>query len=174
MKTRCRAFFLFGLVVGASTFVSSSSPTDSAGKTRTYYIAADEVTWDYAPTGTNQIIGKPFGDAENFWVASGARQVGKVVKKALYREYTDATFTQLKPRPKEWEHLGFLGPLLRAEVGDTIQVVFKNNLRFPVSMHPHGVFYQKDSEGAPYHDGDPSEKAVAPGATYTYTWRVQE
>ena len=67
-------------------------------------------------------------------------KIGKVFKKALYREYTDATFTQLKPRTQEWEHLGFLGPLIRAEVGDTIRIVFKNNLKFRASLHPHGVF----------------------------------
>ena len=29
------------------------------GVTRTFYIAADEVIWDYAPTGMNQIIESP-------------------------------------------------------------------------------------------------------------------
>jgi hephaestin len=36
----------------------------AGGKTRVYYIAADEVVWDYAPTGTNQIGGRPFNDVE--------------------------------------------------------------------------------------------------------------
>lgn len=155
---------------------SAQSPKPNPGQTRTYYIAADEVIWDYAPGGTNQVTGKPFGDAESFWVASGPRQVGRVAKKALYHEYTDGTFTQLKPRPKQWEHLGFLGPVIRAEVGDTINVIFKNNLTFPVSMHPHGVFYQKDSEGAAYHDGAGGEvnQAVPPGTTHTYVWPVPE
>jgi FtsP/CotA-like multicopper oxidase with cupredoxin domain len=45
------------------------------------------------------------------------------------------------------------GPTLRAEVGDTIEVVFLNRLRYPASMHPHGVRYMKDSEGSPYNDG---------------------
>ena len=175
MKTGWKELVLMGLLA-VSAFVPAASPGDTTGRTRTYYIAADEVTWDYAPGGINQITGKPFGDAESFWVASGPRQIGKVVKKALYREYSDATFAQLKPRPKEWEHLGFLGPLLRAEVGDTIQVVFKNNLRFPVSMHAHGVFYQKDSEGAVYHDGarEENNQAVPPGAIQTYVWPVPE
>jgi hypothetical protein len=65
--------------------------------------------------------------------------------KAVYREYTDASFTRLKPRPPEWQHLGLVGPILQAEVGDTIKVVFKNNAT-------HGVFYKKDSEGAGYND----------------------
>lgn len=175
MKTYRRALAFLGLL-SASALVSSSLSATSTGRTRTYYIAADEVTWDYAPGGVNQITGKPFCEAESFWVATGPRQIGKVLKKALYREYTDATFTHLKLRPKEWEHLGFLGPLLRAEVGDTIQIVFRNNLSFPASMHPHGVFYTKDSEGAVYHDGSGKEsgQAVRPGATHTYVWPVPE
>ncbi len=44
-------------------------------------------------------------------------------------------------------------PLIRAEVGDTIKITFRNNVSFPVTLHPHGVFYEKDSEGAPYNDG---------------------
>lgn len=45
-------------------------------------------------------------------------------------------------------------------------------------MHPHGVLYQKDSEGADYNDktsgGDKGDGAVPPGATHTYTWQVPE
>jgi hypothetical protein len=64
--------------------------------------------------------------------------------------------TNLLARPpsrRGEEYLGLVGPILRAEVGDTIKVVFKNDLRFPTSMHPHGVAYTKASEGAPYADG---------------------
>src|SRR5438132_10219235 len=31
-----------------------------ASRTHTYYIAADEVTWDYAPTGRDQVKDQPF------------------------------------------------------------------------------------------------------------------
>ena len=45
-------------------------------------------------------------------------------------------------------------------------------------MHAHGVFYDKASEGAPYADGtttaEKADDAVAPGRTYTYTWKVPE
>ena len=77
----------------------------------------------------------------------------RVYRKALYREYTDASFASLKARPAGSEYLGALGPVLRAEVGETIRIVFKNNASRPYSMHPHGVFYNKDSEGAAYADG---------------------
>lgn len=33
------------------------------------------------------------------------------------------------------------------QVGDTIVVVFRNNVSFPTSIHPHGVKYDKDNEG---------------------------
>lgn len=41
---------------------------------------------------------------------------------------------------------------MRAAVGDTIVVHFLNRLPEPVSVHPHGVFYNKSSEGALYAD----------------------
>ncbi len=164
--------------------MTSTEPTRSPGQTRTYYIAADEVTWDYVPGKTDGITGKPFRAVGLFAGGTnpGATPVEKAVStsyvKALYREYTDSTFSTLKPRPAEWEHLGFMGPLIRAEVGDTIRVIFRNNGSKPYSMHPHGVFYNKDSEGAPYDDGtsgnDKADDAVPPGGTHQYTWQVPE
>jgi FtsP/CotA-like multicopper oxidase with cupredoxin domain len=147
-------------------------------RTRTFYIAADEVAWDYAPQHRNIIAGRPFGPTENVFVKRGADRIGSVYLKSLYREYTDATFTKLVPRTAANEHLGFLGPTLHAEVGDTIRVVFRNNTRYPASMHPHGVFYDKASEGALYADGtsarEHADDVVAPGDTYTYIWQVPE
>jgi FtsP/CotA-like multicopper oxidase with cupredoxin domain len=150
----------------------------SQSTTHTYYIAADEVAWDYAPSGLDQITGRPFDEIGRIFMQSGPDRIGRVYKKALYREYTDETYTTLKPRPPEWEHLGFLGPLVRAEVGDTIRVVYRNNVSFPNSVHPHGVFYDKDSEGAPYvdetADTDKADDAVPPGGTHVYVWPVPE
>jgi manganese oxidase len=100
--------------------------------------------------------------------------LGRIYQKTVFREYTDATFQTLKPRAPEWEHLGMLGPLIRAEVGDTIEVVFRNNAKHPHSLHPHGVFYDKRSEGADYDDGTGQKFGVAPGAMHTYTWPVPE
>jgi len=144
----------------------------TSGQTRTYYIAADEVERDYVPGGLDQITGKVFVDTA-FFEDADAVPVSTVYKKTLYREYTDDSFTTLKPRPSEWAHLGFLGPLIRGVVGDTIVVVFKNNASQPLSVHPHGVFYDKDSEGAPYMDGtqgnDKADDGVPPARrTRTY------
>ncbi len=148
------------------------------GKTRTYFIAADEVQWDYAPSGTNLITGEPFDDDANVFVAPGPDRIGSVYTKSLYHEYTDATFTTQKARPAKWQHLGQLGPAISAEVGDTIKVVFKNKTSFPASVHPHGVFYTKAGEGASYADGtsgaDKADDAVETGGTFTYVWKVPE
>lgn len=165
---------LMGLFLLAAPALSYAQ---ASGQTRTYYIAADEVDWDYVPGGRDQITGKVFVDTAFFTDADPA-EVSTVYKKALYREYTDDSFTTLKPRAPEWEHLGFLGPLIRGVVGDTIVVVFRNNANQPLSVHPHGVFYDKDSEGAPYADGtegaDKADDAVPPGETHTYVWPVPE
>ena len=155
---RLSAILLFGGLSAAKSNAATDASHKQAGKIRTYYIAADEVTWDYVPGGMDGIAGTPFKPVGLFvgGLAPGAKPVEKPVPtaylKALYREYTDDTFHTLKPRPAEWEHLGLLGPLIRAEVGDTIRVVFRNNGQHPYSMHPHGVFYNKDSEGALYDD----------------------
>jgi len=162
----------------ASSSMSSGASRANSGQIRTYYIAADEVTWDYAPSGRNLSDGRDFNDAEKVWMESGKHTVGRKWKKSIYREYSDASFATLKPRTPEWEHLGMLGPLIRAEVGDTIRIVFRNNAKFPASMHPHGVFYNKDSEGASYNDGtsgaDKADDGVPTGGTHTYTWLVPE
>ena len=67
-------------------------------------------------------------------------RIGRKYYKAVYREYTDDTFTKTKEHPT---YLGILGPILRAEVDDTIKIVFKNLAKtYNYSVHPHGVFYE--------------------------------
>src|SRR5688572_25385967 len=90
------------LVVGLIAAVGCSTASGGAGTerpagegegvTRTYYIAADEVVWDYAPSGTNLSEGRAFNDDEKPWMEVGPHFIGRTVKKALYREYTDETF----------------------------------------------------------------------------------
>lgn len=168
---------LLGLPSGAQTSRNKQEKLAS-GQVRSYYIAADELAWDYAPSGIDHMSGRPFEGWGRLFTERGPNRIGKVYRKAIYREYTDASFTKLRPRAPEWEHLGILGPLLRAEVGDTIRVVFKNNASRPYTMHPHGVFYTKSSEGASYADGtsgtDKEDDNVLPGGQHIYTWLVPE
>jgi manganese oxidase len=168
LRNLVAVFFFGSLFFAGSPDIISQLPPVSPVKT--YYIAADEVMWNYLPHGSNQ-AGLPVAEKEG-----PSRQT--IFRKAIYREYTDATFTTLKPRPPQWEHLGILGPLIRAEVGDTVKVVFKNNTKIICSMHPHGLAYSKEYEGALYADGLSNEEKggarVLPGRTFTYIWIVPE
>ena len=150
----------------------------AAAKLRQYYIAADEIDWNYMPSGKDETMAMMPMRYARFFATRGPHLIGPVYRKAVYREYTDATFKHLKPRRPDEAYLGILGPIIHAEVGDTIRIVFKNNGTHPYSIHPHGVFYDKASEGSPYDDGvsmgaKPGD-SVAPGKTFTYAWQVPE
>ncbi|MFZ0737992.1 MAG: multicopper oxidase domain-containing protein [Candidatus Acidiferrales bacterium] len=163
---------LFGVLVQLNAG-QPATPKPADGKVRTYYVAADEVVWNYAPDGIDHMTGKPFEGFAKVHTESGPHRIGTKYLKAVYREYTDDTFQTLKPRSAQDQYLGTVGPVLHAEVGDTIKVVFKNNGSHPFSMHPHGVAYDKSSEGVAYA-GMPWEETgvVAPGKTHTYIWEV--
>ena len=161
---------LYSAIALALLGASPSLSPDSGGKIRTYYIAADELAWNYLPKGKDLIHGTKLPP-----IRPDAPYTTYI--KAVYREYTDASFKHLKPRSADQRYLGILGPIIRAEVGDTIHVVFKNNARHSFSMHPHGVLYDKDSEGAAYLDGGRLRRlgdAVPPGKSFTYVWKVPE
>ncbi len=157
----------------------SAAPAGSGtGHSRTYFIAADQVFWDYAPAGRDRITGAPFDDAAKVFVGRGPGRIGSRYLKAIYRGYTDASFRHPSPSRSEDSYLGLLGPVIRAEVGDTVTVVFRNNASFPASVHVHGLRYDKASEGAPYDDRtsgrDKADDAVPPGHTFVYHYTVPE
>ncbi|XP_067289216.1 ferroxidase HEPHL1 [Pseudorasbora parva] len=147
-----------------------------SGINRTFFIGIQEENWDYAPSGQNLINGKPIAADEyaSEFLQRGSQRIGSVYKKAIYRQYTDASYSEEIPKPT-W--LGYLGPILRAEVHDIIIVHLKNFASRRYSMHPHGVFYAKDSEGALYPDGTSDtlkkDDGVPPGGNYTYVWTVK-
>ncbi|MBA3843021.1 MAG: multicopper oxidase domain-containing protein [Actinobacteria bacterium] len=150
----------------------------SDGVTRTYFISADKVVWNYAPDARNDITGKPFDDVARTYAARGHGRIGSRYLKCIYRGYTDAHFHRRTLRGPGQRYLGLLGPVIQAEVGDTIRIVFRNNCPFPTSMHPHGLLYTKASEGAPYAGGTTRaaklDDAVPSGKSHIYTWRVPE
>uniref|UniRef100_A0A8C0H0B5 ferroxidase n=1 Tax=Chelonoidis abingdonii TaxID=106734 RepID=A0A8C0H0B5_CHEAB len=145
--------------------------------TRTYYVGIVEENWDYAPTGKNLITGQSLTEDEHAseFVKRGANRIGRIYKKAVYKEFTDGTYTQEIPKPS-W--LGFLGPVMKAQEEDIFVVHLKNFAFRPYSLHPHGLFYYKDSEGALYPDGtsgkNKEDDIVVPGGNYTYTWPVKK
>ncbi|KAL0994973.1 hypothetical protein UPYG_G00130140 [Umbra pygmaea] len=163
------------LFPGLLMLVAGLSEVRAPGKERVYYVGIREVNWDYAPSGKNLINGLDIAEDEHasVFLDSGPQRIGRVYRKAVYRQYTDASFLNEVPRPA-W--LGYLGPVLRAEVDDVIIVHLKNFASRNYSMHPHGVFYLKDSEGALYPDGTSGrlkqDDSVPPGASFTYRWEV--
>ena len=65
---------------------------------RVYYIGAVEEVWDYAPFGGEMCGGTlvNFSDAAITFVEPGPERIGRKYIKALYREFTDDTFTERK------------------------------------------------------------------------------
>ena len=139
----------------AAIVVLAAAPCLAA--TRHYYIAAEDVTWDFAPSGRDLIHG---GLIPRPWTSQTRWS------KTRYIEYTDATFSTRKAQA-EW--LGILGPMIRAEVGDDILVDFINRGQTPHSIHPHGLRYDKDNEGSMYLPAGRGA-AVPPGGRFTYHW----
>lgn len=144
--------------VGGKFFGRNPDPA----RTRRYFIAAEPQLWDYAPEGRDPICGKPLPPP-----VQAQRRGGKI----RYVEYTDETFTA---RVMSSQRLGILGPVLRGVVGDFLAITFLNRTSRPLSMHPHGVKYDKDSEGAYYEPKPGRGSAVGPGAKYTYVWQLDE
>uniref|UniRef100_A0AAQ5ZUT6 ferroxidase n=1 Tax=Amphiprion ocellaris TaxID=80972 RepID=A0AAQ5ZUT6_AMPOC len=124
--------------------------------TKIYFIAAEEVEWDYKKKDQNSPETK--------------------FTKVVFRGYMDSSFTTPEIRGELDEHLGILGPVIKAEVGQSILVVFRNKANRPYSVHPNGVSYTKQTEGLSYEDGSKYwykyDNEVQPNTTFTYLWKV--
>ncbi|XP_046689887.1 ferroxidase HEPHL1-like [Silurus meridionalis] len=156
-----------------------TAPTvSSVGHVRRHYIAAEEILWEYAPSGQNRLTNKPLNetnsDSEEFFSTNEGRLGGKYWK-VRYIGYHDDTFTSKIEQSGSEKHLGILGPVIRGEPGDVIEVTFRNKARYNFSLQPRGVSYDKSYEGVIYPDGSQNAGAsVAPGQTFTYRWQVIE
>lgn len=153
MILRTLAVVTFLLTIGSVSIL--------AGNTRHYFVQAEDVTWNFAPSGQNIVHGGPIpAPYETVW------------QKVRYIEYTDGNFRTRKPQPP-W--LGVLGPIIRAEVGDTVFVHFRNRSTVgSFGMHPHGFRYDKDSEGAHYLPNPGEGAEIPPGGSFTYKWIADE
>ncbi|MEO7599154.1 MAG: multicopper oxidase domain-containing protein [Opitutus sp.] len=137
------------------------SPPDPA-RSKHYYIAAEPTLWNYVPSGRDEMCGAQLPPSY---------QRERLAGKVRYFQYTDATFTT---KVVETPSLGILGPVLRGVVGDLLVVTFLNRAGQPLSMHPHGVKYDKDSEGEFYRPAPGKGASVEPGGTFTYVWQLDE
>ncbi len=124
---------------------------------REYWIAAEKVQWNFAPSGKNLM-----------YPDRGLGVWGHDLTYIKYRYigYTDGSYKIRTPQP-EW--MGILGPQLLAVEGDTLKVHFLNRTDRPLTMHPHGLHYDEANEGAD-HKGPGGY--VRPGESFTYTWEA--
>ncbi|RMZ00944.1 hypothetical protein D0860_07799 [Hortaea werneckii] len=141
--------YLSSCAAGLNGVLPSPTPAqwDYSGNVRRYYIAAEEVEWDYAPSGWDNWLGVPMANSPRANMA-GANTYGTKWLKALYRGYTDASFTELTEQPP-WQ--GTQGPTIRSEVGDLVEIMFLNRLsRNYATVHSMGLTYVKADGGATY------------------------
>ncbi|XP_030743570.2 hephaestin isoform X5 [Echinops telfairi] len=161
----------------ALLFIHPLWPQLTDGATRVYYLGIQDVQWNYAPKGRNIIKNQPLDNdtiASSF-LKSDKNRIGSIYQKTIYKEYRDSSYMDEVTQPA-W--LGFLGPVLQAEVGDVMLVHLKNFATRPYTIHPHGVFYEKDSEGSLYPDGSSgklkADDCVPPGGSHVYNWTIPE
>jgi manganese oxidase len=118
-----------------------------------YWIQAQTVRWDIVPTKRDDWHNR------------------KVPGKNRFRAYTYFEMTPGFAAVKQGPSIP--GPTLYAEVGDVLVVHFRNadrSLRQAVTMHPHGVKYSPEYDGAYMGEYTRAGGFVAPGETFTYQW----
>ena len=82
-------------------------------------------------------------------------------RKAFFVQYTDDSFSTRSPQPT---HMGFLGPTMVLEPGDSLVVTLQNHLPFAVNFDPEGGLMAVGEVSA--------GRAVQPGESFTYQWIV--
>jgi len=139
-----------------ATSLAPAAPAPKAGHVREYWVAAVPVTWNVVPNERNAIEGDTFTRPQT------------VFRTVVYRQYTTDFARRIANAPGDE---GIQGPLLKADVGDTLLVHFRNLdtlTNSPHSMHFHGVRYRFGSDGAYIPGFSGPGAAVEPGETFTY------
>jgi FtsP/CotA-like multicopper oxidase with cupredoxin domain len=127
----------------------------AAGPTREYWIAAEEHRWNIVPTHRDEMMNEKVKEGRTTFNAYG------------YRPYSADFASPLGPA-------AIPGPLIEAEVGETIIVHFRNKLRSPVTVHPHGAFYSNEMDGAYKGKWTDPGGFVQRNRTFTYVWEARE
>ena len=135
-----------GVAPGSATVLAKATTANE------YWIQAEQMKWDIVPKGRDQMMGKDIR--------------GKTTFKAWgYRPYSANFAEPLGPAKVP-------GPLLEANVGETVTVHFRSKLSTPVTMHPHGLQYSVDMDGA--YKGKYTDPGgfVQKGDEVTYIWEA--
>jgi FtsP/CotA-like multicopper oxidase with cupredoxin domain len=123
------------------------------GRVREYWVQARSVSWDIAPKKVDE------------WMQRRIR--GRTRFQAFVYQRMSAGFEKpLGPARMP-------GPTLEGEVGDLLVVHFRNadeKRGQAVTMHPHGLRYNPDYDGAYIGDHTRNGGYIAPGDSFTYRW----
>ncbi|KAJ8246909.1 hypothetical protein GJAV_G00256690 [Gymnothorax javanicus] len=128
-----------------------------------HYIAVEEITWDYAPD-----LGERDRALASEYLEHGPQRIGKKYKKAIYVEYTDDSFTKRKAAGA-----GLMGPVLRGEVGEQIEIMLKNWASRPFNIYPTDLTrVHASGEKVSLNGKNLRDYAVKPNETFVYLWEI--
>ncbi|NWW01379.1 HPHL1 protein, partial [Oreocharis arfaki] len=164
-KVVCRTFdhFVGGMkhLYEVSSCRNTTQAQQQHGAVRLYYIAAEEVEWDYAsnkssaPKIYNISSNEERYPKQKTVVGTGHTYSGGELVEFRKAALITGVFC--------WN----LGPLLHAEVGDSVLIVFKNKASRPYSISAHGI----EEVGC---EEEPETPITLPGEINTYRWNVPE
>ncbi len=131
----------------AATTLAATTPGQ-----REYWIKAEAVKWNIVPNKRDQMMGK------------------KVKGKKTFTAYAYRAYSANFAAPLGAARIP--GPLIEAYVGETVVVHFRNELSSPVTIHPHGIQYSVDMDGA--YKGKHTDPGgfVQQGETFDYVWEA--
>ncbi|NXL72767.1 HPHL1 protein, partial [Leptocoma aspasia] len=161
-KVVCRTFdhFVGGMkhLYEVSSCRNTTRAQQQHGAMRLYYIAAEEVEWDYA---SNKSL------APKIYNISSYEERYPTQKTVVGTGHTYEFVEFRKAALITGIFCLNLGPLLHAEVGDSVLIVFKNKASRPYSISAHGV----EEVGC---EEQPETPITLPGEINTYRWNVPE
>jgi FtsP/CotA-like multicopper oxidase with cupredoxin domain len=135
-----------------------AAPASAGAATREYWIGAVPGGWNVIPNAHDPMTHAVFPATE------------RITHTVLYRRFTRGWRSQFRnDRSVSGDNDGIPGPLLRARVGDTVLVHFRNfDPARSHSMHFHGVSYGERSDGSYIPGFSGPGGNVRPGKTFTY------
>lgn len=154
-----------GISVPPKVKAARSNPTlvkagAVTGPRKEYWIAAEERNWNIIPRNRR-------GKKRDQMMGQTIRKGKTTFRAYAYRAYTPNFGKPLSPA-------SIPGPLIEANVGETLIVHFRNKTSSPVTMHPHGAFYSNEMDGA--YKGYYTDPGgfVQSNQDFTYVWECPE